>query len=95
MKRNARKAFTALKKKGAAVFENGADYGAHFILSGEDNHPAPVADYYQEYLTEYEDRETGKIHNAFGIADFVHDILKKNDLYVEWINPGMLGVYDV
>lgn len=93
MKRNARRAFTALKNKGAKVFET-KDYGAHFILSGEDNYPTPVACFYGEYLREYKDKETGKIHNAFGIADFVHNILKKNSLYAEWIDAGTLGVYD-
>lgn len=91
MKRNARKAFTALKNRGAKVFET-KDYG-HFIISGEDNHPLAVADYYHEYLTEHVDGN-GVIQNAFGIATFVHDILKKNGLYAEWINPGMVGVYD-
>jgi len=94
MKRNVRSAFIALQKKGAKVFET-KDYGAHFILSGEDNYPVPVADYYRETLTEYQDKATGKIHNAFGIADFVHEILKKNNLYAEWIDAGTLGVYDV
>ena len=93
MKRNARKAFTELKKKNAKVFENGADYGAHFIISAEDNYPVPVADYYNEVLREYVD-ETGKIQNAGSIATFVNDILAKNGLYAEWINPGMVGVYD-
>lgn len=93
MKRNVRKAFTALRNEGVKVIEKGSDWGAHFIISGEDNYPRPVADYWREYLKEYVD-ETGKIQNAFGIATFVNDILAANDLYAEWIDGGTVGVYD-
>lgn len=92
MKRNARKAFDALKKEGATVIET-RDYGAHFIISGENNYPVTVADYWQEYMKEYVD-DNGKIQNAFGIATFVHDILQANGLYAEWIDGGTVGVYD-
>lgn len=92
MKRNVKNAFDALQKKGAKVFET-KDYGAHFIISGEDNYPVAVADYWQEYMKEHVDA-AGKIQNAFGIATFVHEILRANGLYAEWIDGGTVGVYD-
>jgi len=95
MKRYARKAYTALKKKGIKMVDNGNGWNSHFIISGEDfdANGMPVADYYQEYLKEYVN-DDGKIENPFGVRTDVVDTLAANGLYAEWIDAGTLGVYD-
>lgn len=94
MKRHARKAFTALKKINAPVYDR-EDYGAHFIIGGElrDSDDHYFCDYYGEEVKEYVDAN-GRIVNAFGIRQDVRDILEANGLHAEWINAGMVGVYD-
>lgn len=96
MKRNARKAFTALKALGVPVYdhEGGNDYGAHFIISAEENYDETWADYYDGRNLERVDEETGKIVWRFGVNPKITDILDENGLFDEWINPGMIGVYD-
>jgi hypothetical protein len=95
MQRNARNAFTALEKLGAPIYDR-AEYGAHFILGGElrTNDDHYFADYWQEEIKEHVN-EAGQIVNAFGIRQDVIDILNANDLYAEWINGGMVGIYDI
>ena len=96
MKRNARSAFTVLKNKDVHVFEDeGHGWGAHFYIGCEPrtNDEIPVGDFYQEFIREHID-DDGKIQNAFGIRTWVHDLLTRKELYAEWINPGLLGVYD-
>jgi hypothetical protein len=83
MKRNERTAFNALKKMGCPVFApEGCDYGA-FIISAEDNSTDLWADYYQF------------AYGEFGVKQEVCDLLRKNKLFCEWVNPGMLGVYQI
>ena len=99
MKQNARKAFNALKKIGAPVLGPEKGWGGHFAISAErygrddgfyeghkDEAPdgLPWADYYGEFQGGYP-----VVNQA--IMDILHD----NDLYVEWINAGVLGVYDL
>ena len=91
MKRTARTAMTKIRNMGAFVYEDN-DYGAHFIVGAEDG--GVVGDYWREYIREYVD-DSGKIHNAFGIRTAVNDLLNERDLYAEWINAGMFGVYDI
>ena len=98
MKQHARKAFNALKKIGAPVIDHGpggGGWGEHFILSAElrDRDDAYFADYYTENLKEYVDGN-GKLQNPFGIRTDVNDILRANNLYAEWIDPGTVGIYD-
>ena len=98
MKRNARKAFTALKKLGVTVFVHDDPenmWNAEFIISGEhgDKNGMLWCDYWQEYRRENLDEKTGKILNSFGIATEIHDILKKNDMMAEWIDGGTVGAY--
>jgi hypothetical protein len=95
MKRNARKAFTALKKLGAPVYDRPSE-SAEFILGAElrTKDDTYFADYYREELREYRD-ETGKIQNPFGIRTDVNDILTENGLMAEWINGGMVGIYQM
>ena len=109
MKRNARNAFEALKKINAPVFES-ADYGCQFIIGGElrTSDDRYFADYWREELKEFlrpikkgEDTRfltiiAGEVcENPFGIRTDVGAILKEHGLYGEWINGGMLGVYEL
>ena len=82
MKRNARKAFNELKKLGVPVSEIG--YG-HFVISAEDNVDEVWADFYDAmHIPGWE----------FGVNPKITTILNKYSLMDEWINPGILGVYD-
>lgn len=102
MKRNARKAFNQLKKIGCPVLET-EDYG-HFIISAENNGTDPHidavenilwADAYEGYTLERVNvLDPNEILWAHGINTKIHRILKDNGLMSEWINPGMIGVYD-
>lgn len=94
MKRNVRKAFGALKSIGAPVHEPTGDWGALFFISGEDNYPETWADYYDARTLERV-LDTGEIVWAFGVNPKITRILKANNLQSEWINPGLLGVYNV
>lgn len=94
MKRNARRAFTALKNLGAPVYAHGGDYGAHFIISAEENHSEIWADDYNARALESIDPNTGEILWQAGVNPKITRILKTNSLMFEWINPGMIGVYD-
>lgn len=92
MKTNATKAFDKLKAIGAPVTEGG-DYG-HFVISAEDNYDEVWADYWDGPRLERRDPKTGKILWAFGVNPKITRILDRHGLHAEWINPGMLGVYD-
>lgn len=103
MKRNAKTAFTALKRINAPVFNHceageslDNQWGAHFILSAELEKAGDslFADYYGDEIVEYRDSDTGEIINAFGIRQCVIDILSANGLYAEYIDPGTVGIYD-
>ena len=83
MKANVKKAMAALEALGATVYEGG-DNGTYFRISGEHNDPTVFADYYREFGGT----------DDFGVAHSVNVVLQDNDLYCEWINPGVLGVYD-
>ena len=93
MKRNARKAFTALKKIGAPVIASSDSENGHFVISGEDNYPETWADFYEGPLLE-KVLDNGEIEWAFGVNPKITRILNTNRLMCEWINGGMLGVYD-
>lgn len=90
MKRHAKKAYTAIAKLDGGFVIDRQENGNHFILSAEDydKDGLPAADYYQEYLRQVGDE------NPWGIRTDINAILEANGLYAEWINPGMLGVYD-
>ncbi len=78
------------------------EHGAHFILgaelrTSEDSH---FADYYGCEIKEHwhpEDLEKPigerRVVNQSGVRQDVVEILDRNGLYAEWINPGMVGVY--
>ena len=83
MKKHYRKAFNALKKIGAPVIEGGDQGEDTFRISAEDNTDEKTwADYH----------DLGFGHH--GVCDEITNILKENALFAEWINPGVLGVYD-
>ena len=86
MKQNYRTAYNALKKMGAPVILGGYDGQDTFRISAEDNVTQVWADYYEEYCSEpaYE----------FGVKREIVDVLEANGLMCEWINPGVLGVYN-
>lgn len=93
---HARKAAEELLALDAPVYHAGqGESGAHFVLGGElrDDNDSYWADYYQEELVESMG-DNGVILNAFGIRTQVHDILRKHGLFAEWINAGMVGIYD-
>ena len=87
MKRNYRKAFDALTKMGAPVIEGGDNGEDTFRISAEDNVSYTWADYYQ--MTDGDD--TGYM---MGVSDKINNVLDANGLYAEWINAGVLGVYE-
>ncbi len=92
MKRNARKAFNALKAMGAPVYDR-HEYGCQFVLGAErQTNDSPLfADYYQEEIREHV--KDGKVINAWGVRQDVRDVLDANGLWDEWINAGMTGIY--
>ena len=85
MKRNHRKAFTALKKIGCPLYEGGYndDKNESFRISAEHNETEQWAEYY----------DFG--YGEFGVKQEVCDILRSHGLYPEWINPGVLAVCDI
>jgi hypothetical protein len=86
MKRHAKTAFDALKKMGAPVIYPDMGWGEHFAISGESNHPEIWADYWKEF--------GGPGLDGFGVSLKINAVLEKNGLFAEWINAGVLGVYD-
>ena len=74
-------AFDKLVKMGVPVFSGGYDGENTFRISGEDNVLDVWADYYDSNYGE------------FGVKQEICDVLSKNGLMAEWIDPGILGVY--
>ena len=87
MKQNFRKAFNALEKIGCPVIE-GWDDPNTFAINAEDNYPICWADYY--VMT---DGGGGSELDDFGVNNKINAILAANGLMAEWINTGVLGVY--
>lgn len=87
MEKHAQTAYDALKKIGAPVLP-GDNWGpgSHFEISGEDNGTELWADYYNEFNPAETD--------DFGVSNKIMEVLTENGLYAEWINAGVLGVYD-
>ena len=88
-----------LSNRGVHVIDHGDrddQWGAHFLVGCEmrTSDDDPVGDYYQEFLREYVDGN-GVIQNAFGIRTWVNDLLERNNLFAEWINAAVFGVYDI
>ena len=90
MKRNARNAYNALKKIGAPVLDPDKGWGGHFAISGESGDTASDGMDWAEYYSE----DYRELWSRFGVHNEINDILDANDLFAEWIDPGVLGVYD-
>lgn len=91
------KAWKELLALGCPVIRHGARHDeGYFVISAEHRtiDDSLWADYYQEEVREQWNEDRTKILNASGIRTKVHDILSKYDLYAEWVNPGMVAVYD-
>jgi len=86
MQQKFKAAYTTLKKMGVPVIEGGWDGEDTFRISGEDNHNQVWADYYEEYCSEPA--------YVFGVKKEINDVLEARGLMCEWINPGVLGVYE-
>ena len=82
MKRNHRLAYDKLKALGAPVIEGGYFGEDTFRISGEHNEDRTWADYYRFDF------------GLFGVAPEVTNVLTEYKLFAEWVNPGVLGVYD-
>jgi len=80
MKQNYKKAYAALKKMGAPVFEN--EDG--MFISAEDNGDVCWADYYCEF-------NNGELDD-FGVNNKINEILDKFGLFAEWQNPGCVAI---
>lgn len=101
MNSRARKAFTALKRIGAPVLDPSLEWGGHFAISGEiygrdsgfyqgsKDYAADGMEWASYYTTDYNEK-----YSMFGVHNNINDLLRKHGLYAEWINAGVLGVYD-
>lgn len=83
MKINYRKAFNKLKAIGAPVIEGGWNGEDTFRISGEYNDEKIWADYWNQNF------------GHCGISHEIEQILTEHDLFAEWINGGVLGVYEI
>jgi hypothetical protein len=84
MKPQYKLAYQALKVMGVPVFtnEDNAKLG-NFYINGEAPNSPEWADYYdapRDWL--------------FGVNPAIEDILGNFNLMCEWVNPGLLGVYE-
>ncbi|MCP4127359.1 MAG: hypothetical protein GY753_09885 [Gammaproteobacteria bacterium] len=95
MNANAKKAFNELRKIGAPALDS--DWGGHFPISAEpyghddgfykgakdcDPNGMDWANYYNQG------------YGLFGVSPYITEILDKYGLFAEWVNPGVLAVYD-
>ena len=88
MERNARKAYTVLKKEGLTLMINNWSANAHFEISVEEmpdcfsNLPDDASVYWADYYDWYDG------------SDDLNNLLEKHGLYFEWINAAVIGIYD-
>lgn len=82
MKVKFQKAFNELQSMGVPVYEGGWSGEDTFRISGEDNGDQLWADY---YAMDYGD---------FGVNPEITKVLDKFGLFAEWVNPGVLNVYN-
>lgn len=83
MKNNYRKAFRKLKAINAPVIEGGWNGEDTFRISGECNDAKSWAEYWNQSS------------GLFGVCDEITKILHDNGLYAEWVNAGVVGVYEL
>ncbi len=101
MKTNVLKAWIALKAIGAPVLGPEMGWAGVFAISGEQYghdggfYPehrdlAPDGNEWCNFYTE----DHGEVYSTFGVHHFINETLENYGLYAEWINPGVLGVYN-
>ena len=84
MKAKYRKAYNVLKVMGVPVFTNADnDRLGNFFIDGEARRSDEWADYY-----------SGRLNWIFGVNPAVSEVLDQFGLMCEWVNPGLLGVYE-
>lgn len=84
MKAKYRKAYNVLKVMGVPVFTNEDNYGkGNFSINAEKAISHEWVDYYMR-----NDRW------IFGVNPAIDEVLNEFGLMCEWINPGLLGVYE-
>ena len=82
MKVKFQKALNELQSMGVPVIEGGWNGEDTFRISGEDNGDYLWADYYA--------MDSGD----FGVNPEITKVLDKFGLFAEWVNPGVLNVYN-
>lgn len=93
MKKNYRQAFNALKKMGCPVIERPeGDRDGLFVISAEENVDRVWADYWEYSCGD--DVVFLLFGGVRGVAQDICDVLHEHGLYAEWINPGIVGVYE-
>jgi hypothetical protein len=84
MKRQYKLAYQALKVMGVPVFTNADNERlGNFFISAE----APRSDEWVDYYMRDDSW-------AFGVNPAIDNVLGQFDLMCEWVNPGLLGVYE-
>jgi hypothetical protein len=97
MNRNARNAWNALKKIGCPVLDPSLGWGGFFALSAE--HYGKDDGFYEGHKDYDPDgNDWADYYNSgfgeFGVSTHITEVLGKHGLYCEWINAGVLAVYD-
>ena len=82
MRKDYVKAFNELKKLGVPVYVRD-DMDGRFQISAEEPESGLWCDYWRRADSEW----------AFGVNPQIDKVLRKYDLFCEWINAGELGVY--
>lgn len=82
MKRKFAWAFDQLERMGVPVYVHVDDKG-NFSINAED----PKADGWVSY-------HNAPVHWDFGVCPEINQILRKQDLFAEWVNPGRLSIYE-
>lgn len=87
MKRNYRTAYNQLLKMQCPVIEGGDRGEDTFRISAEQN----CEDANETVWADYNNMGWG----LFGVNTLIVDVLDENNLFAEWINPGVLAVVEV
>jgi hypothetical protein len=86
MKKYARKAYDELKNKGVHVIPPENGWGGHFAISAELYGDGSKGDDFDKKLDYYA--------SPTGDNTIIPEILEKHGLYFEWVNGGVVAVYD-
>lgn len=104
MKRHAKKAWNQLKHIGAPVLSPDLGWGgegAHFAISGEQyGHDNGFYEGHKDYAPDgnrWANAYSDDLEERYSVLGVHREILKRldaNGLYAEWVNAGVLAVYD-